>query len=163
MKRHSVFKIIGTVTLAILLITCQDCWPQISSPSVSATFTPPFRTYSLQISRDKVWVIVIGTISKAQFEIDSEDDSRLSLVAIGRPYLVRVGLGKKRERQKITIELQEKHEGIYDCFIRIEVQEFWPINNKWTKTVEDVDVQDILIQLGKILNENLKPYFRRTE
>lgn len=163
MKRNSVLKIIGTIILASLLISSKDCWPQITPFPASTQFIPPYRTYSLQIPPEKIWVIVIQTISETQFDINVEDESRLLLVAIGKPYYVSVGLRKKQERLQVIVELQQKRPGIFDCYLKIEVQEFWPVNNKWTKRIDDVDATDPLNQIGRMLSEKLKPYYKRSD
>lgn len=158
MKRNLIGKIIGAVLLASLFFISQDCWPQINPSSSSKPFCPPFRTYCLQLSPEKLWVIVINTVSELEYEIYSEDASVLFLVAIGKPYYVQVGLGKKKERRQITIELQQKRKGIYDCYIKIEIQDFWPVNNQWTKKSGEIDVTDTLIPLGNLLSKKLSHY-----
>ncbi len=137
MKRTSIVKIIGAAMLASLLMVSQDCWPQVNAPAASAAYTPPARTYVLQLTPDKVWEIVVNTVSETPYEIDSEDASRLLLVAIGKPYTIRVGFGKKQERKQVIIEFPQKSQGVYDCYIKIEIQEFWPINRNWTKKTDD--------------------------
>ncbi len=102
--------------------------------------------------------MVTQTLAESEFEIKSEDPVRLKLLAIGKPYEVPIGFRTKRERQQIIIEIDQKRPGIYDCFITVEVLEFWPIYNKWTPRTGEVDTEDTLVSLSTLLTQKLRPY-----
>lgn len=152
MKRGLTAVVVAIATVVFSLGAPAKAWAQVSP------FTPPLRTYSLSLAPDAMWRMVTQALSEAEFDIKSEDPSRLKVLAIGKPYDVPIGLSTKRERRQITIEVQQKHQGVYECFVKVEVLEFWPIYNKWTPRTEEVDTEETLISFGSLLTSKLRPY-----
>jgi hypothetical protein len=152
----SIRRVFNSTTVTVIAAA----WLLLASESLAQSLLkPPFRTYSLDLSPEKVWDIVTRTLSEIDFVIQSEDASGFVVIAIGKPYSVRVGLTTKRERKEINFVMRQKYPGIYDCFADIEVKEFWPVNNRWT-TAEQSDTAELQVLLNQRLTQLLKPYFK---
>lgn len=152
MKRGLSIALVGIVTGLCSFVAVDKGWAQMSP------FTPPLRTYSLTLPPEQVWRMITQTLDESQFEIKSEDPHRLKLLAIGKPYEVPTGFRTKREREQITIEIQQKRAGVYDCFVTVEVLEFWPIYNKWTPRSGGVSTEETLVSFGSLLTQKLRPF-----
>jgi hypothetical protein len=151
-KRGLTVVLVAMATIVPSIVALPKVWGQLSP------LTPPLRTYSLSLPPNEVWRMVTQTLSESRFDIKSEDPSRFKVLAIGKPYDVPMGFSTKRERHQITIEIQQKRQGVYECFVTVEVLEFWPINNKWTPRTENVDTEETLIYFGSLLTRKLRPY-----
>ena len=154
MKKYIIVNIVGITLVTGAFFAVQRGWAQPSET------VGPMRTYVLTIASNELWRIVVQTIDESQFTIQSEDPYRFKVVALGNQYLVPVGFRKKKERQRITIEIGQKRPGIYDCFVKTEILEYWPVYKKWTPKSGSVDTTETLILIGTNLSKKLRPYFK---
>ena len=123
----------------------------------------PYRTFSLELPADDLWTIVLNVLEGSEYTIISESRSSYTLVALGKPYEVRKGLRWINHRTLVTIEIQQKAPGIYDCFVAVQIQERWPIPGQWKVTppgAEEEKQQEVLILLGRRLTQELRSHFR---
>ena len=134
------------------LLASSSGWAQ------QASISPPLRTYSLSLPADKFWIVVSEAVAETEFIIQNEDPFQFKMTAIGKEYEVRVGFSTKRERQHITIEVQQRLPGIFHFFVDIRVMEFWPTNNRWTPKPHEVDTTSTRMALAQRLNQKLKPH-----
>jgi hypothetical protein len=142
--------------LVFLLIT-QDGFAQ------SSRLLTPYRTFSLELPVEDLWTIVLQVLEDSEYTVISESRGSYSVVALGKQYAVRKGLRSINQRTQVTIEIQQKVPGIYDCFVIVQVQERWPIPGQWKVTPPGADEekqQEVLISLGRRLSRELKSHFR---
>jgi hypothetical protein len=123
----------------------------------------PYRTFSLELPVEDLWTIVLQVLEDSEYTVISESRGSYSVVALGKQYAVRKGLRSINQRTQVTIEIQQKVPGIYDCFVIVQVQERWPIPGQWKVTPPGADEekqQEVLISLGRRLSRELKSHFR---
>jgi hypothetical protein len=129
----------------------------------SSRLPTPYRTYSLELPVNDLWTVVIKVLEEAEFTVLSESRVPLSVVALGKPYDVRKGLRRIQQRAHVTIEVQERVRGIYDCFVTVQIQERWPIPGQWTVPsagAAEEQQEEVLILLGNRLTRELRSHFR---